>query len=201
MDAYEQLAAEAKRIRDDAFKSARADYQAAIRRINDLRRQLTGEAPTAKPVRDGSMSNRILELLPRERTFTATELITAMHADPIGKHFEANSIRSMLGNFKRSGIVRQVGRKNGHVLWASQAAKVTVSPFGGACLTDIAEQLLRELGPMRVPELVVAMRERGYRPDEKPNATAANVLRAITRFSGRFERGIDGRWTVMALRP
>jgi len=199
MDPYEQLAADARAIRDKAMQSARAEYKVAIRRINNLRRQLTGEAPLANARGDGSMIRRLIELLPTDSHFTITEATEAMHADSVGRHFAANSIRSAFAKLRMAGKVQRVGRRNGHVLWATPTAKVEVCPFGGATLADIAEQLLREHGPMRVSELVVEMKERGYRPDEKPGQTARNMLRALTRFSGRFERGEDGRWQTATL--
>jgi hypothetical protein len=97
---------------------------------------------------------------------------------------------------KRAGTVRQVGRQGGHVLWALQGAKVVECPFGGKTLPDIAEQLLREHGPMNIAELVVKMRERGYRPSENPRQTHANMLRGLTRFSQRFSKTAEGRWSI-----
>jgi hypothetical protein len=196
MDAYEQIRIEARDKRDRAIKSARAEYQSALRRINELRRQLTGEAPVVQPKRDGQMTRRIMELLPTEGTFTICDFVEKMHADSIGRHYAANSIRSAFVILKRTGVARQVGRRNGHVLWAAQAANVDASPFGGATLADIAEQLIRELGPMRVREIVVVMKERGHRQHEKDRDTASAVLRAINRFSGRFVKQADGRWAV-----
>lgn len=194
MDPYEKLADDARQIRDRAMQSARSEYAVAIRRINDLRRQLTGAAPLADARGDGSMIRRIVELLP-PGAFTINDMIQAMHADSVGRHFAANSIRTSFSKLLSMGKVQRVGRRNGQVLWAAQGAKVEACPFGGATMAQIAEQLIRERGPMHITEMVVAMRERGYRPAEKPSQTSAVMRRAMTRFSGRFAKEKDGRWT------
>jgi hypothetical protein len=89
-----------------------------------------------------------------------------------------------------------VGRRNGHILWARVSAGVEVSPFGTMSLCEIAESLIAEHGPLRLSEMVVLMRERGYKPKEHPHTTQAALRGAINRISGRFSKDQTGRWSV-----
>jgi hypothetical protein len=197
MDTFEQLRIEATQRRDEAITAARNEYNLTVKRINALRRQMTGQKPaTLKTTDERTIGERVFETLPRDRIFTVPQVVDLMHASYAGCRFKTESIRAQFPILAAKGAVRKVCRKNGQVWWAARELETPDSPFGAMTVADICEQLFAELGPMRVTEVVLAMRERGYRLDDKPQHTAAVVLRALTRYTGRFERGGDGRWSA-----
>jgi len=55
-----------------------------------------------------------------------------------------------------------------------------------------------EVGPLTATELVVNLKERGYRPDDDPRVLLVSLRDAFKRHRGRFSRGEDGRWIVAA---
>jgi hypothetical protein len=63
-------------------------------------------------------------------------------------------------------------------------------------LTEIAEQVLRERGPMSPVEVVVMLQVQGYRADANPRRMVAALKNSVRRYSGRFTVGGDGRWSV-----
>jgi len=63
-------------------------------------------------------------------------------------------------------------------------------------LSDAAEVVLGEVGPLTAAEIVVNLKERGYRPDDDPHLLLNSLRDAFKRNRGRFERGEGGRWMV-----
>jgi hypothetical protein len=64
-------------------------------------------------------------------------------------------------------------------------------------LTNIAEQVLRERGPMTPTELVVMLQEQGYRATADPRRMVAALRNSVQRYAGRFSVALDGRWSVV----
>jgi hypothetical protein len=52
------------------------------------------------------------------------------------------------------------------------------------------------VGLMTATELVVNLKERGYRPDDDLRVMLVSLREAFKRNRGRFERGDGGRWEV-----
>jgi hypothetical protein len=61
---------------------------------------------------------------------------------------------------------------------------------------DIVELLLHECGPMRAAELVVLMRERGYKPGGNPHQLLNAVKCALQRHPQRFSE-TAGKWSLV----
>lgn len=96
------------------------------------------------------------------------------------------------------GIVDRITKnQSGRVLWAVKGANIAPCPFGPKPLTDIAEEMLQERGPMSPTELVVAIKETGYRPDASPQQLLATLRQSVRRYPARFAKGEDGRWSAV----
>jgi hypothetical protein len=52
-------------------------------------------------------------------------------------------------------------------------------------------------GPLTAVEIVVALKERGYRADNDPRILLRTLRYAFKRNRSNFVRGEDGRWSVV----
>lgn len=196
MDPYAAIQRQAAKKRDAAIARARDEYRETCQRIYNLRESLgiaeVPKAPKLKPIIE-----LIQELIPRDQPFTFADMLRLLRDAEPGRVFFDPSIRSMLALLNKRGVVRKVGTdQRGRVLWAASDAKIEESEFGQAALVDVAEAMLQKHGPMMPAELVVCIRETGYRADADPHATMAAVRQLLRRYTARFKRGEDGRWSV-----
>lgn len=198
---YDDLRQQARAKRDKIIQAAQQEYRATVRRIDSLRKLVTGEKrPAIRPPRrakDRSLAAMVAELLPKDRPYTVADVCDLVYADPLGCQYKENSIRSALPTLAAQGLIHKVGRRSGHVLWASTASKVAACPFGAMSMAEIVENLIGEFGPMRLGEIVARMKERGFRPEEKHAITYNTVRGALTRISGRFVKDGAGRWQMV----
>ena len=112
--AYDELRRQAAAKRDKIIQNAQQEYRVAVRRINALRKLVTGESkPAIRPPRrakDRSLSDMLVELLPKDRPFTVAEVCDMVYADPLGCQYKENSIRSQLPTLAARGIIHKIGR-------------------------------------------------------------------------------------------
>ncbi len=96
----------------------------------------------------------------------------------------------------RASIQQITKNQRGRVEWAAAGLEAAESKFGAMPPVDLAEQILRERGPMKPAELVVAIRETSYRADSNPQKLLAALRNAVRRYPRRFVVGVSGRWPV-----
>jgi len=200
MDPYEQLRNEARQTRDKAYSRIRDQYRDSLRRIESLRAHLGG-APTAigKPRKGKSVVEMVCDLMPRDKGFTFADIHRLLQEANPGREFNQASIRTILPKLEAQGMIRRVTKnQRGHVVWAAAGVVIKESPFGAMALTDVAESILRECGPMTPVQLVVVMREKGHRADADPRKLVATLRQAVRRYPGRFTVETDGRWKANA---
>lgn len=198
MDAYEQLKTQARQKRDAAVKRARVEYRDSLHRIDQLRATLGEDVPKGKASRRKPTIELICDLMPRDRAFTFADIHRALTEAEPGREFNQLSVRTLLPRLQEQGIIRRVTKnQSGRVLWAAVGAPVADCPFGGKALTEVAEIVLKECGPLTPVELVVAIQDRGYRADANPRQLVASLRNAVRRYPGRFQTGQDGRWGVL----
>lgn len=198
MDAYAQLQKQARKKRDAAIQRARVEYRDTLQRIHNLRDALGEAVEPTKRLQPKPIVELICDLMPRDRAFTFADVLRILRDAEPSREFNDPSIRSMLTQLDKRGIVRRVGtNQRGRVLWAAGDSKIEVEPYGQASLVDMAESMLQKHGPLKPAELVVAIRETGYRADADPHATMAAVRQLLRRYTKRFSRGDDGRWTAV----
>lgn len=197
MDAYSQLEKQARQKRDAAIARARVEYRDTLRRIHNLRDALGESIEPAKRSKPKPIVALVQDLMPRDRAFTFADMLRILRDAEPDREFSDPSLRSLLAQLDKRGVVRRVGsNQKGRVLWAAGDSKIEAAPYGQASLVDMAEAMLHKHGPLKPAELVVAIRETGYRADADPHATMAAVRQLLRRYTKRFKRGGDGRWQV-----
>jgi HB1, ASXL, restriction endonuclease HTH domain len=204
MDApYEELRKQAAAKRDKIIQAAQQEYRVAVRRIRALHKLVTGDHhPAIRPPRrakDRTLTELLVEVLPSNRAFTVADACELVYDDPLGCKYKETSIRSQLTMLANVGRLHKVGRRSGHILWSRTEAGIEPAVFGTLTTCEIAEQIIRERGPLRLMEIVMIMKERGYRPEEPNHTTYAIMRRSMTRISGRFVKDNRGRWGVAQL--
>lgn len=197
MDAYETLRRQAQDKRDAAIMAARKECRDSIRKINAISCRVGQVTPKRRATPGQPIIEMICDLIPQDRTFTFGEIVEQLQAVDPGRDFNLPSLRTFFQKLRDRGMIRRVSKVDGGcVLWAAAGFHVTDSPFGAMSLVDVAEAVLRDAGPLWPTELVLTIRERGYRSDADPRKLLNSLQSSLKRNRERFACGDDGRWSV-----
>jgi hypothetical protein len=200
MDAYTDLRNRARARRDETIREAHSLYKQALKRIDLLERSLGREKPKQAVVPEPE-ARRIMDLMvenmPKDRPFSSAELVELLRDLYPERDIAARTIRTYLHRLIVQGEIRRVCKPKGkEMLYAHKACTVETVPDQAAALTNVAEQVLQEAGPMTMLQLTLAIQDRGTRPDIKPHSLMQSLRRAIWDNQGRFVKGKDGRWNI-----
>jgi hypothetical protein len=198
MDAIKILRHRAAAKRDDAIKAARQEFRDATRLLDQLDESLGQETPQRTP-RNGRASNLALiaEVMPKDRVFEVGEILELLGRAHPGRDFPPATIRSEFTKLIDRGVLRKVRKTaKGCVQWAAVECEVVEEPLLAMTLADAASVVLDEVGPLTATELVVHLKERGYRPDDDPRVLLVSLRESFKRNRGRFVRGEAGRWNL-----
>lgn len=199
MDAIKVLRQRAAAKRDKALKDARHEFQKTCRLLDMLEAAVGPEPPPAKrrkrlwrPIIDV-----LAEVIPKDRTFTVDEAVELLRQAQPEREFNADSVRTLFPEMAKAGLVRKVRRAAaGHVHWAAAGSEVVDEPIAAMNIADATELALSEAGPLTATEIVVGLKERGYRPDADPRTLLSTFRYAMKRNRGRFQRDDSGRWNL-----
>ena len=197
MHAIKVLRQRAADRRDKAIKAARDEFKKAIRLLDELEGLVD---PEPEPVRRKAGPRPIIDLIqesmPRDKPFTLPELVECLkHAEP-GREFHVPSVRTLLPDLVKIGAMRKVRRAaGGHVYWAHPDCQTADSPIAAMSIADATEHVLAAAGrPLNNAEIVVALKEAGYKPEADPRSLMLTLRSSFKRNKGRFKRGEGGRW-------
>jgi len=199
MDAIKILRQRAADKRDAAIKAARDEFKRAERLLDQLAESVGPEPPpvrTRGPNRPKPIIELVESVIPRDRTWTVADLMDALKAAEPDREFQAASVRSLFPRLMERGVFRKVCRGlGGHVYYAAPECKTNYGPLEAMNIVDAASFILEECGPLTATEIIVTLKERGYRPDDDPRILLRTLRYAFKRNRKRFSRGEDGRWT------
>jgi hypothetical protein len=135
------------------------------------------------------------ELLPHDRAFTISEVVELLgHAEPDRTIYIA-TVRTFFVRLEEQGLIRRVRRRKGRVLWATADSGVPDSPYGAMPMTDVAADIIRDTGPLKGAELIVAMHERGYRTDASQRGLYRTLESSLSK-SPLFRKD-GGKWGLV----
>ena len=197
---YDSLRKQAASRRDDRIRAARAAFNESVKLISQLEREIEGTV--SRPYRVHRILDMVRELVPTDRPFTVAEMVTMLSRESPDRVAYVPTIRSIFTRLEREGIIKRVGRDGVHVHWASVKYNGRLSPHGAATITTVAKQVLGEKGPLRLSELIVAMRESGYRSEANPRKMLASVAATLCRNADTFRviKGASGGWLKLLRR-
>ena len=190
MDAIKVLRQRAADKRDRAIKAARADFRNAVRLLDQLAQSVGPEPP---PARRRNGPRPIMELMesviPRDKPFTLGELVAALQAAEPDRAFHVPSVRTLMPDLVKAGAIRKVRRAaGGHVYWAHPECRVDDGPIAALSIADATALVLDECGPLTAAEIVVNLKERGYRTDADPRTLLTTLRYAFKRNREKFKR-------------
>lgn len=192
MNPFEMLRRQAEQRRNEIYREARWECRKIVTWINQLEKKLA-DVPKPKGPRK-SVNALICELMPTDREFTVGDILKLLQDAEPKRRFDMKTVRSQFQYLESTGKVRRTRKASGRVLWAVPSLVVAKTPFGVRTAASVAEEVLRECGPMATLELLVEMRERGYRADQHPRKMLATVQGILYR-NKQFRR--EGkRWAV-----
>lgn len=170
MDAYETLRQRARAKRDAAVRAAQAEFRQSVRRINELERKIgDGANPPAlgNAAKGEIVWTAVRDLIPKDREFTLEDMKRWLAENHSTRKFPISTVRASFRRLADQGLIRAVKRgRAAQVTWiACNGDAPDDVPFAALSLPEAAGVILRELGPMRDIELVLAMQQRGNRPD------------------------------------
>jgi hypothetical protein len=86
--------------------------------------------------------------------------------------------------------------KRGQVLWeAVGGVGRNATPLAVMHLPEVVAMLLRERGPLRLPDIVLGVQAKGYRADADYKTLLDSVRAMLRRCTDRFACE-DGRWSM-----
>jgi hypothetical protein len=197
MDAYETLRREAADKLDKAILAARKEYRETVAAIDRLRVELGHEKPKSGLRVDATFTDLVRENIPQDRPFTADDILYTVGAIAPNRRFKRGTLKSILHKLGDTGVIRRVAKdKQGYVLWAALACDIDAKPYEAMPMSDVIADVLHDKGPLRAPELVVAVQGLGYRADDDPTYLLRVVRKSLTNNPRRFQRAGDGRWNL-----
>jgi hypothetical protein len=196
MHQFEQLRRQAIAHREDKIEAAREECRQSMVRIRQLERAFGVKRP--RPEKPQPMSALLCRCLPRDRLFTIPELLSLMEMAEPDRIIKPNSARTQFHILEKQGGVRRVMRDGDrHILWAVRNYKTPEVPFAAMNMRQVAEELLREKGPLTVAEIIVTLQVRGYRPGANPRMLHETCRTCLCKRPDLFKRnGRGGRWSL-----
>lgn len=194
MDAFNALRRQAELRRNQAIKDARRKCREMFGWINALERQLTPPEPTKPESNRQFFCGILCRVMPKNREFTCNELTALAKEAAPARRFTRETVRSSLAYLELAGRVRRTRKIKASVLWAAPEFIAKPNPYGVRTIADVAEEVLRGRGALPILDLLVAIRESGYRADDDPRMVKRALAAALYR-NQQFRR--DGkRWTL-----
>lgn len=202
MDAIETLTQQAREKRDQAIADARTEFNESMAAIRKLARELR-PAEKKPPRPSGAPVFSLVASCVPEGEFTCDDLLRNLRTRAPDREFTVGTVRVYLCTLCDRGLIRRVarGERNRTVWEAVEGVSVPEKPCAAWFIPDAAELVLRERGPLRVVELVVALQDRGYRADCDPSVLANSVSKSLQYHPERFHKGRGGRWGISSAPP
>jgi hypothetical protein len=197
MDAFISLRQQAADKRDAAIKVARNEFRATLRQIEQLRFTLGDAIPTPRDNGARTIPAIVLEVMPRDKTFTVEDIMKRLAVAEPARQFKIGSVRIVLRDLSGQGRLRKVCRTVGGIVhWAHPDCDVAYGPIDAMTIVDAARQVLEESGPLSPTEIVVNLKERGYREDADPRMLLQTLREAIKRNREKFVKSDGGKWAL-----
>lgn len=197
MDPYRVLRQSAATKRDTAIAEARRVYRKDIVAIEALERSVPPQLPKLAVPKEGPNTVELItRLIPKDKPFTIAEMMHWLH-DASGKSYNEPTVRTYVSRLCNRGVIRKLYKTGqNYALWIASESHVEEGPIETRSLHEVVAQVLVEEGPRTVVEIVVGMRQRGYRTDATPEGLARAVRDMLKRYRGKFVRGKSAKYEL-----
>lgn len=139
--------------------TAREEYEANLLAIAKLEQGLLGRLP----VHHKQASKCIMQVVPKDRTFTNADLLASLEAIEPRRNWNVRSVNEAISRMRRKGILKRVRRSSGTELAVYAVAELDV-PQGAFRDMKLIEAIaaIVKAKPMRQIEIVLHLLEQGY---------------------------------------
>jgi len=160
MEALNQLRRAARAKRDKTIAQAREDYVATLARIAELDLALYGK-PSLKTRSAAACIERIM---PVDAPFTIVDIVAGLEALDAGRPWSRRAIDTHVAVLLKRGLIRRLRRgcSGSPAVYIRAGSERDDYLFAGMKLVDVVALMLAG-GPMTPVEIVVALKEAGYR--------------------------------------
>ena len=195
MSTFNELRKLARENRDKQIESIRDEYEATLDSIKKLEKLMIPRKPSLKgrPKPAVPMRVQIMEVVPKDSTFTAQEVLGWLELDAS----EFTRVRTTIYRLIKLGQVKRIrrGRSNIPAIFAVSDYGSPSNQLNELSQIEAAEIVLRELGrPVDLTLLCVEMMERGFEPVAGKTGFKKSLRSAMGR-SGTFSEDL-GLWFV-----
>jgi hypothetical protein len=200
MDVLKGLREQAARKRDKAIQAARNEYRDSLKEIDRLGMRLNLDVRTYRGAkRKKTIYELIIEHMPRDRPFAHRDIMPILHKAEPYRQFQDATVRTIFKRLIDDGMVRKVRKSDhGYMLWAAPEFPIDeMGPLATVSIADAIEYVLRQQGPMRPVEIVLAIQKAGYRVDASPRNLLATLGQALKRNGGRFTLLTNRKWSTV----
>jgi hypothetical protein len=197
MDAFETLRRQAVTRRDELINEARRHCRETLRWLEQVERRLTPPKPTLPEQKRQAVCDLISEVMPKDRDFTTADLFALVTQAFPQRRLTVNNVRSSLGYMEDTDRVRRSRLVDAKIHWCAPDYVPHAKTWNAETCATVAAKVLRERGPLRLMDLLVAVREAGFRSGDDPRKVRNALNKSLCTNPGRFKR--DGkRWGVVS---
>src|SRR5215211_4492633 len=182
MDVLKGLREQAARKRDKAIQSARNEYRDTLKEIDTLGMRLSLDVRTTRGARrKRTIYELIIEHMPKDRPFAHRDIMPILCKAAPHRQFIDATVRTIFKRLIDDGAVRKVRKSDhGYMLWAAPGCPVDeIGPLATVSIADAIEYVLRQQGPLRPVEILLAVQALGYRPDASPRNLLATLSQGL----------------------
>lgn len=198
MNTFNELRKLAREKRDQQIESIRNEYEATLDSIKKLEKQMITPKPSlrGRPKPAVPMRVEIMEVVPKDSTFTAQEVLAWLDLDDS----EFTRVRTTIYRMIKLGEIKRVrrGRSNIPAIFAVSTYGPPTNQLNELSQIEAAEVVLREIGrPVDLTLLCVEMMQRGF----EPVGGKAGFKKSLRSSLGRSKRFFcqDRCWTITHL--
>lgn len=195
MNTFKELRKLARDKRDRGIEAIRSDYQQSLSEINLLEKRLVEPKPSlhGQPKPAVPMRVQIIEVVPKDSTFTAQEVLKWLELDDS----EFTRVRTTIYRLIKLGQVKRIrrGRSNIPAIFAVASYGPPTNQLNELSQIEAAELVLREISrPVDLTLLCVEMLQRGF----EPVAGKAGFKKSLRSAMGRCNKFTEenGAWRV-----
>jgi hypothetical protein len=192
MQALNELRQAARDRRDKAILAIRDQYEATLRRITELERDLIGREPAANK----SISSHVESVIPSDVPFTSRDLLRSLEVRYPNRAWRKGAVDRCIARLREKGLVQRLVKAKGAskapepAVYARVGVQTASNHFPEQTLADVLHATLQGRS-LTTTELTVAILEAGYRSKmshKRLRDHAARIMRADERFSRQGEQ-------------
>lgn len=129
--------------------------------------------------------------MPKDRDFTTAELFALVKQAHPKRRLTLGNVRSSLAYMEECDRIRRSRLVDAKIHWCGPGFVQATKQWHAETCAKVAEKVLRARGPLKLLDLLVAVREAGFRSGDDPRKVRNALNKSLCTNPGRFRR--DGK--------